>query len=54
MILRELLRLVQSELTQGGIEGAARDARLLVAAACDIKPDRLTLEANSDVTETMV
>ncbi len=54
MILRDLLRLVQSELTQGGIESAARDARLLVAAACEIKPDRLTLEANSDVTETMV
>ena len=54
MILSDLLRLVQSDLTQGGIESAARDARLLVAAACDIKPDRLTLEANSDVTEAMI
>lgn len=54
MILRDLLRLVQIDLTQGGIESAARDARLLVAAACDIKADRLTLEANSDVSDHMV
>ena len=54
MILRDLLRLIQSDLTQGNIESAARDARLLVAAACDIKPDRLTLNADMSVSEDMV
>lgn len=35
----------------GGIEGAGRDARALLAEAVGIAPDRLVLEAQRDLTE---
>jgi release factor glutamine methyltransferase len=43
MTLREAIRAATLTLTQAGVETPARDARLLVAHAAGIPPDRLTL-----------
>ncbi len=43
MTLRDAIRAATLTLTAAGIESAARDARLLVAHAAGIPPDRLTL-----------
>jgi release factor glutamine methyltransferase len=43
MTLREAIHTVTRTLTQAGVETPARDARLLVAHAARIPPDRLTL-----------
>jgi release factor glutamine methyltransferase len=43
MTLREAIHAVTRTLTQAGVETPARDARLLVAHAARIPPDRLTL-----------
>lgn len=43
MTLAEALRVATARLARAGIEGAARDARLLLAAALDCPADRLTL-----------
>jgi len=44
MRLDDALRDGARRLAEGGIEGAARDARLLLAEAAGLAPDRLTLE----------
>jgi release factor glutamine methyltransferase len=43
MILRDAIRAATQTLTAAGIDSPARDARLLVAHATGIPPDRLTL-----------
>lgn len=47
----EALRLAIPRLQAAGIEGAARDARVLLAHALGIAPDRLTLELPDEMTE---
>ncbi|SFM23528.1 peptide chain release factor N(5)-glutamine methyltransferase [Shimia aestuarii] len=46
MTLREALAASIARLKDAGIEGAARDARALVAEAAEIKPSMVTLEAD--------
>ncbi len=61
MTIAGTLRLGTARLRAGGIDGAARDARLLMAAALGCPPDRLTLrerdpidDAAAEAFETMV
>lgn len=54
MILRDLLRDATQTLKDGGITSAPRDARLLVACAAGIAPDRLTLELGQPVSADVV
>lgn len=46
----DALRAAVQRLTHAGIDGAARDARLLLAHAMDIAPDRLTLHLHDAPT----
>lgn len=49
MTAAEALRTAIQRLTDGGIEGAPRDARLLLAHAMQIAPDRLTLHLPDEI-----
>ncbi|MFC3087252.1 peptide chain release factor N(5)-glutamine methyltransferase [Tabrizicola soli] len=51
MTAAEALRLAIPRLHSAGIEGAARDARVLLAHALGIAPDRLTLHLPDEMTE---
>ena len=48
----DALRAAIPQLAAAGIENPARDARLLLAHAMDIPPDRLTLHLNDPLTHT--
>lgn len=48
--IAEALRAVVLELEQGGIEGAARDARLLMAHAIEVAPAQLNAVMNDAIT----
>ena len=48
--IAEALRAVVLELEQGGIEGAARDARLLMAHAIEVTPAQLNAVMNDAIT----
>lgn len=50
MILQTLLTQATRQLREAGIEGAQRDARVLIAHAVGIPADRVTLEAQMDVS----
>ena len=54
MILQTLLTQATRQLREAGIEGAQRDARALVAHAVGISADRVTLEAQMDVSAEQV
>lgn len=54
MILQTLLTQATRQLREAGIEGAQRDARVLIAHAVGIPADRVTLEAQMDVSEGQV
>jgi release factor glutamine methyltransferase len=54
MILSEVLQQGVATLTAAGIDGAARDMRLLAAHALGIKPSRITLALRDDVSKESV
>lgn len=51
--LREALAAAARQLDAGGIDGAARDARLLLAHAAGLSPDRLTLHLGDPLDPDM-
>ena len=54
MRAQEALRLAVPRLDAAGVEGAGRDARVLLAHALGIPPDRLTLHLPEGMTEAQV
>lgn len=54
MILAEVLQQGVATLTAAGIDGAARDMRILAAHALEIDPSRVTLALRDDVPKEML
>lgn len=54
MTAAEALRLAVPKLAAAGVDDPARDARVLLAHAMGIAPDRLTLHLTDDLTEAQV
>lgn len=50
--LADLVQQVTAELAEAGIDTAPREARLVVAHACGLAPDRVRLEGARPVTQT--
>lgn len=51
MIVQTVLRAAVQRLTAAGIDGAARDARVLIAAALGVEPSRVTLIAGDTMSD---